>query len=152
MTLKPKIGRIGWVLLSFAVLSLILCIIAIAAQKYAFMPLVAFSALFFQVYYDRLKVKRNSYDVVQRNRLSNNEFKPELDKYEITLLTVLNSILLVVTLELDGFLFIDYSFLMPLLFVLGALALMGIVYHIDRKNNWKKKQQSLTQYSLQNSS
>ncbi len=149
MNLKTKIDKTSWAVLSAAIISLILSIIAIAAQKYAFMPLVAFSVLFFQVYYDRLKVKRSSYDVVQRNRLSNNEFKLELDKYEITLLTVLNSILVVVTSARDGFLFINYSFLMPIYFVLGALSLMGIVYHIDRKNDWKKQQQSLTPSALQ---
>jgi uncharacterized membrane protein len=141
--------KTSWVLLSVAVISLILCIIAIAAQKYAFMPLVGFSSLFFQVYYDRLKVKRSSYDVAQNTHYYSNEFKPNLDKYEITLLTVLNSILIVVAAELDGFLLINYSFLMPLIIVLGALCLMGIVYHINRKNNWKKHQQSLTQSTLQ---
>ncbi len=138
MNLKLKIDKTSWTVLSVAIISLILCIIAIAAQKYAFMPLLAFSFLFFQVYYDRLKVKRSGYDVVHRNRLSNNEFKPELDKYEITLLTVLNSILIIVTSGLDGFLFINYSFSMPLIIVLGALSLMGVAYHIDRKNDWKK--------------
>jgi uncharacterized membrane protein len=142
--------KTSWVLLFVAVISLILCIIAIAAQKYAFIPLLGFSTVFFQVFYDRLKVKRSSYDVIQRDRLSNNKLKPELDKYEITLLTVLNSILLVVTAELDGFISINYSFLMPLIIVVGALLLMGIVYHTDRKNAWKKRQQALTPSTLQN--
>jgi hypothetical protein len=135
--------KTSWVLLAAAVISLILCIIAIAAQKYLFMPLSSFSLVFFQVFYDRLKAKRIRYDVFQRTHLSNNKLKPALDNYEIILLTVLNSILLVATAGLDGFFIINYSFLMPLLIVVAAFFLIGIVYHIDRENDWKKKQQTI---------
>jgi hypothetical protein len=51
--------------------------------------------------------------------------------------------LLVATAGLDGFFIINYSFLVPLLIVVAAFFLIGIVYHIDRENDWKKEQQTL---------
>jgi len=146
LNLKIKIDKISWAVLSVAIISLILSIIALAAGKHTFGPLIGFSIVFGQVFYDRFKeIKRSSYGVAQ----SDNKLKPEFDKYEITLLTITNLILIVITAGYDG-VFRTSINLFPLLIVVGVLLLMGVAYHIDRKNDWKKQQQSLIPSTLQN--
>jgi hypothetical protein len=150
LNLRIKIDKTSWVVLSVSVISLILCIIALAAGKHTSLPLLVFSFLFFYVFYERLKeIKNSRYDVTQRNLLSDNRFKPEFDKYEITLFTIILSILIVVDAQFDGLINMN---LFPLTIVVVVLSLIEIAYHIDRKNDWKKQQQALTQSTLQNSS
>ena len=146
MNLKIKIDKTSWGALSVAIISLIVSIIDFAVGKHTSLPLFAFSIFFFYVFYERLKeVNRTSYGVAQ----SDNKFRPEFDKYEIILFTIILSILIVVDAQFDGaFLTNINPFLLTI--VAGVLMLIGIVYHIDRQNDWKKKQQTLRQSTLQN--
>ena len=146
MNLKIKIDKTSWGALSVAIISLIVSMIDFAVGKHTSLPLLVFSFLFFYVFYERLKeVNRTSYGVAQ----SDNKFRPEFDKYEITLFTIILSILIVVDAQFDGA-FLTNINLFPLTIVAGVLMLIGIAYHIDRKNDWKKKQQTLRQSTLQN--
>jgi hypothetical protein len=82
--------------------------------------------------------------------LSNHKLKPQMDKYEITLFSI--AILVLAIYYLNQYLRfpLDHSLLTGITIILAvALLLIAIVYHIDRENDWKKKQQSLSAYTLQ---
>jgi hypothetical protein len=83
--------------------------------------------------------------------LSNQKLKPQFDKAEIAIFA---SALLIVTLPYLVITFrfplIDYSLLVPITTFVGVgLLLIAIAYHKDRESDWKRKQQSQTQSTLQ---
>lgn len=84
---------------------------------------------------------------MQENPLSKEKLKPAIDRYEIILFAVIFTILAVIMLYLRN----TDSFTKYLLgFVDVALVLILMVYHRERANDWKQKQQSLTPSTLQN--
>jgi hypothetical protein len=136
---EPRWNKISTILSALMVISLATIIVALIASYLIDTPIPSTFATPFMIVMSNAGI---AHSLIKS--------KPRADKYEVFLTSVIMAITSFLLIILLTKIFLNQTIILLCIPTIIALGLILVAYHVDRENQWKKDQQTLTPLMLQN--